>query len=97
MTRTVFLAIALAAAAAAGCQNRTFLNVGKVGGDPEYGLLLKSIDQYARKHGLSRDQAIRQLREEADRNAREGRNACCPSHGGAVPASYEAADPPPSG
>ncbi|MCS7305441.1 MAG: hypothetical protein NZ602_10095 [Thermoguttaceae bacterium] len=41
--------------------------------DEEYRLLLKSIDEYARKNGLTRQQAIRQLREEADRYAMQQR------------------------
>jgi hypothetical protein len=41
--------------------------------DPEYRLLLQSIDEYARKNGLTREQAIRQLREEADRYALQQR------------------------
>ncbi len=65
------------AAAAAGCQGRTFMNVGKGRQGDEYGMLLKSVDAYAKKSGLTRDQAIRQLREEADRNAREGHANSC--------------------
>ena len=41
--------------------------------DPEYRLLLQSIDEYARKNGLSREQAIRQLREQADQYALQQR------------------------
>jgi|GEM_PF-2172839 len=41
--------------------------------DPEYRLLLQSIDEYARKNGLTREQAIRQLREQADQYALQQR------------------------
>ncbi len=82
--RTMVLAVALLAVAAAGCQNSTFLLPGKKKPD-DYGLLLKSIDAYAKRNGLTREQAIRQLREDADRNAREGHADCCPTASGRTP------------
>lgn len=52
-----------------GCQGQSIFTWWKSRQDEEYRLLLKSVDEYARKQGLSREQAIRQLREEADRYA----------------------------
>ena len=52
-----------------GCQGQSVFTWWKSRQDEEYRLLLKSVDEYARKQGLSREQAIRQLREEADRYA----------------------------
>jgi len=54
-----------------GCQGQSIFTWWKSRQDEEYRLLLKSVDEYARKQGLSREQAIRQLREEADRYALE--------------------------
>ncbi len=68
--------------------------------DEEYRLLLKSIDEYARKNGLTRQQAIRQLREEADRYALQQRQqAAFYSQHGANLAPLAAAphQAPPSG
>lgn len=61
-----------------GCQGGTSLG-SKIASwwrsteDEEYRLLLESIDEYARKNGLTRREAIRQLREEADRYAMQQR------------------------
>lgn len=54
-----------------GCQGQSIFTWWKSRQDEEYRLLLKSVDEYARKQGLSREQAIRQLRAEADRYALE--------------------------
>lgn len=52
-----------------GCQGRSITNWWYERQDPEYRMLLQSVDEYARKNGLTREQAIRELRERADHDA----------------------------
>ncbi len=98
--RTIAL-LALILSAAAGCQDRRFAHVGGGPAGKEYGMLLKSIDAYAKKNGLTRNEAIRELRTKADWAAAEGQNSCCPGHGHpqhahawATPPRVGASDPP---
>ena len=102
MRKTLLLALVILVAVA-GCQQRRFANVGtdKAGTDKagtEYGMLLKSIDEYAKKQGISREEAIRQLRQQANaaaaqRQAGRGRTAgASPPAGAAAPVAYKVED-----
>ena len=97
MRNSLLLALAVLVAVA-GCQQRRFTNVGKDKSGREYGMLLKSVDEYAKKEGLSREEAIRQLRQQADAAAVEGQTcrACTagasPPAGAAGPVAYQAED-----
>ena len=70
--RSSLLLVLMILLAAAGCQDRRFINFGRDKNGREYGMLLKSVDQYAKKEGLSREEAIRQLRQQADAAAAQG-------------------------
>lgn len=101
MRNSLLLALAVLVAVA-GCQQRRFTNVGKDKDGREYGMLLKSVDEYAKKEGLSREEAIRQLRQQADAAAIEAAaqgqtcRACTagasPPAGAGGPVAYQAED-----
>ena len=75
--RQSLLILAVVAAMAAGCQQRRFVNVGTDNNGRVQGMLLRSVDEYARKEGISREQAIRQLRQQADVPASQGGTCGC--------------------
>lgn len=69
--RNAILLVVAVVAASAGCQERRFLNLGRNKADREQAMLTRSVDDYAKKQGLSRDEAIRELRQKADATAAE--------------------------
>jgi len=75
--RELLLVCAVLAAAAAGCQQRRFVNIGSDKNGREQGMLLRSVDEYARKQGISREEAIRELRQKADASAAQGGTCGC--------------------
>lgn len=98
--RTTWLIVLMLTVASAGCQRRNFLKSGELATAPNAEptdaykdeLMARSLDRYARKHHLSREEAARQLRREANEAAAAGLTCGCgaasPTSGGAVrPAS----------
>ena len=59
---------------------------------------MKSVDEYAKKQGISREEAIRQLRQQADASAAEGQTCrdctagASPPAGAAGPVAYRVED-----
>ena len=68
--KRVLLALLLLLLAAPGCRNRGFINGGGFGGN-EAGVAIESVDRYAKQHGLTREEALRQIRQQQRELAEE--------------------------
>ncbi len=63
----------VAAALVCGCQDRLFVDMGADADGREYGVPAADIRQYARRHGISEDEAKQRFRDEVGRrDADEG-------------------------
>ena len=57
--------------ASAGCRQPGPMSAVKGTDAEQYALVVKSVDQYAEKQGLSREEAIRELRQKANASAQD--------------------------
>lgn len=65
MQRPILLLAAFVLILPSGCRQGGLFSMGKPL-SPEDAMAIASLDQYAKKHGLSREEAARRLRREAD-------------------------------
>ena len=90
--KRVSLALAVMILTFTGCQDRRFVNVGKVGpGGNEVGIPAESVENFAKQQGISKSEAIEYLRDGQTRSGDSSHEAASdpPASGGILDTGEE--------